>query len=169
MPTQSEHHSHGHAVFPWPQLFVLLTALAVLLYGLLGYRYSGLPGVPAASGELLGIAVDPVRDTVHLVVGVVGMLCASKLRASRAYGWVLLVVGTLEVVVGLLVVVFGVLPPGPLVMNVGSVVAAAVIAVLGLAAALGRARSEMPYRKLQQGVERSGRRLVGFRHQGEPR
>ena len=62
MPTQSQHHSHGHAVFPWPQLLVVVAAFLLLLYGLLGFRYSGLPGLLAASGELLGIGVDPLRD-----------------------------------------------------------------------------------------------------------
>ncbi|MBP2371774.1 hypothetical protein [Pseudonocardia parietis] len=80
MPVQSEHHSHGHAVFPWPQLLVLLTEFALLLYGMLGFRYSGLP-VPRPAG-LLGVAVDPIRDVAHLVLGVAGLLCATRLSAA---------------------------------------------------------------------------------------
>ncbi|MBP2372061.1 DUF4383 domain-containing protein [Pseudonocardia parietis] len=163
MPVQSEHHSHGHAVFPWPQLLMLLTGCAMLLYGMVGFRYSGLPGVPEASRELLGIAVDPIRDVIHLVLGVAGLLCATRLSAARAYGWVLLVVGAVEVLVCLLIGVFGVLPSGPFVTNVGSVVAAVVFGVLGLVVALGRVRQEMPYGGLQRGMEQTGRRLVGLR------
>ncbi|SFO43655.1 protein of unknown function [Pseudonocardia ammonioxydans] len=163
MPVQSEHHSHGHAVFPWPQLLVLLTAFALLLYGMIGFRYSGLPGVPEASRELLGVAVDPLRDVAHLVLGVVGLLCATRLSAARAYGWVLLVVGAVEALLCLLTGVFGVLPSGPLNTNGGSVAVAVVFVVLGVVAALGPARRQMPYLGLQRSVEKTGRRLVGLR------
>ncbi|GAA1094015.1 DUF4383 domain-containing protein [Pseudonocardia alni] len=163
MPVQSEHHSHGHAIFPWPQLLVVLSAFLMLLYGMIGFRYSGLPGVPYASRELLGIAVDPLRDLGHLLLGIAGLLCASTLRSARVYGGVLVVVGVVEAVAGSLTGVFGLVPAGPLVMNTGSVVMAVVMVVLGAPAVFGRVRSDMPYERFQRDVENAGRRLTGIR------
>ncbi|MBC3192310.1 DUF4383 domain-containing protein [Pseudonocardia sp. C8] len=167
MPVQSEHHSHGHARFPWPQLLVLVTALVMVLYGLIGFRYSGMPGTPPGSNELLGAAVDPIRNIVHLAVGVAGMPCAANLVATRVYGWALLVLGGVEALAGLLTGVLAVLPSGPFAFNLGTVLVAVAYAVLGALAALGRVRSDMPYDRLQAGIEGTGRRVIGLRQPRE--
>ncbi|MBN9799011.1 DUF4383 domain-containing protein [Pseudonocardia alni] len=163
MPTQSQHHSHGHAVFPWPQLLVVLAAFLLLLYGLLGFRYSGLPGLPAASGELLGIGVDPLRDLVHLVLGVAGLPCATRLPWARGFGVVLMLLGAAEVLLGLLTGVFRLVPAGPFATNAGSVLVGVLLLVLGAVAVFGRAFSDAPYAGLQRGVEAAGRRVTGLR------
>lgn len=160
MPTESQHHSHGAAPFPWPQLTVLIVGFLYVLFGLVGFWVSGFGAADPVQGPhyLLGIEVSTLRNLVHLAVGLVGAACATRMPAARGYGWLLLVVGVVEAVFGVVALV----SPGidPLGMNLPALVVALVTAVLGLVIALGRAHSEVPYDRLQAGAERAGRRAM---------
>ncbi|MCE0766200.1 DUF4383 domain-containing protein [Pseudonocardia kujensis] len=133
----------GQARFPWVQVGALVLGGLLMIYGIVGFwpAFSP-PGADGRQPTLLGLEVNPLRSALQLALGVIGMLCATRLSTARVYGWLLAVVSAAFVVFGIL----GVLDHDIdwLGMNVPSTVVAAVFAVLGLVLALGPVRQGFP-------------------------
>jgi hypothetical protein len=133
----------------------MIVGLALLLFGLFGFWPTAFSTFTEGdvAPTFLGVEVSPLRNVVHIVLGVVGLACGARLPASRAYGWLLAVAGAVMAVWGILGLVrprFDVLS-----MNVPAVVVAVVIALLGLAIALLPARDAVG-----DGDPRDGREAV---------
>ncbi|MGO1056420.1 DUF4383 domain-containing protein [Crossiella sp. CA198] len=82
----------GPARFPWPQLVALSTGAVFFLLGLTGFAITGFTDFLSHDpGEhLAGFTLNPLHNLVHLVFGLVGGICASGLRATFGYGWLLI-------------------------------------------------------------------------------
>lgn len=135
-----ETESPGPARFPWPQLTAMILGLALLLFGVFGFWPTAFSTLTEGDvgPTFLGVEVSPLRNIIHIVLGIIGLISATRLPASRAYGRLLAVAGAVMAAWGLLGLVrprFDVLS-----MNVPAVVVAVVIALLGLAIALLPAR-----------------------------
>jgi hypothetical protein len=150
-----ETESPGPAQFPWPQLAAMIMGLALVLFGVFGFWPTAFSTFAEGDGGrmFLGIQVSPLRNIIHLVLGVAGLVCATRIPASRTYGWVLAFAGVVMAAFGIV----GLLRPqfDMLSMNVPAVVVSAVIALLGLAIAL------LPVRDaVGEGDPRDGRDAV---------
>lgn len=64
-----------------------------LLAGIAGFFITGLDGFAAHNPDqtLLGLAVNPLHNIVHLLAGVAGLLLATSHRGAKTYGWILVV------------------------------------------------------------------------------
>jgi hypothetical protein len=158
MPDRSENTSDGPAPFPWVQFAALVVGAALFLYGLVGFWFTGFsPLPPTEQGPtLLGMELNPLRTTLYLVLGIVGLGCAAKRRTARVYGWVLAAVGLVSAAFGVVTL----LVPGTdlLSMNVASTLASLALAAVGLLIALGRSRSAAPFDGLERAMTRGERR-----------
>ena len=75
------------------QWLALAIGIAYLGVGAAGFAVTGLDGFVEHdhSRRLLGFAVNPLHNIVHLVVGLAGVVLWSKARGARLYGTILLV------------------------------------------------------------------------------
>lgn len=141
MSDRSETTTRGHARFPWPQLVSMIAGLALILFGLFSFWPTSF--TPLTDGDagrtLLGVQVSPLRNLIHLVLGLIGLVCATRLLAARAFGWLLAAAGVVMTVMGIV----GLVDPrlDVLSMNVPAVAVAAVLALIGIATAVAPARS----------------------------
>jgi hypothetical protein len=143
MSEQSAERGPGHAPFPWVQLVSLVLGALLMIYGMVGFWPAlAPPGPDGLQPTLLGLEVNPLRSALTLVLGVIGMICATRFSAARGYGWLLAVVSAAFVVFGIL----GVADRDVdwLGMNVPSTVVAGVFTLLGLVLALGPVRRSFP-------------------------
>lgn len=80
------------ARFTWPQQLALYTGAVFFLLGLGGFTVTGFTDFLRHDPEMhaLGFTLNPLHNVVHLALGLIGAICASGLRATAAYGWVLI-------------------------------------------------------------------------------
>jgi hypothetical protein len=72
------------------QYLALVVGAAFTLAGLAGFLVTGFDDFADETDEtLLGFAVNPLHNIVHLVIGLAGLALWSKLRSARLYGWAL--------------------------------------------------------------------------------
>jgi hypothetical protein len=95
--------------FAWQQVVALVVGAAYLLLGMLGFFFLGDPSTASLAGHdtddvMLGLELNGITNVLHLVMGVVGMLCATTLGRARGYGVGLAVVGALLFVFGVFAV-----------------------------------------------------------------
>jgi hypothetical protein len=70
----------------------------ILIVGIAGF----IPGIVTASGLELGIfQVDPMHNLVHIVSGVIALLCAQSLNASKTFFKIFGIVYGLIAILGL--------------------------------------------------------------------
>jgi hypothetical protein len=88
------------------QLFALLIGVVYTLVGLVGFAVTGFGGFTALNPDnnLLGFAVNPLHNVVHLVIGLLGIALWSTPRSARTYGWLLFVGYAAAFVYGLIAV-----------------------------------------------------------------
>lgn len=88
------------------QYLALVIGVVYLLVGIAGFAVTGFADwtVHDHSQTLLGFAVNPLHNVVHLAIGLLGVLLWSRPSAARTYGWILLVGYGAAFVYGLLVV-----------------------------------------------------------------
>jgi hypothetical protein len=88
-----------------PQWLALATGAVFTVVGLAGFAVTGFEGWTAHDPDqtLLGFAVNPLHNVVHLLIGVVGLWLARSERSARTYGWLLAVGYGIALVYGLLV------------------------------------------------------------------
>jgi len=87
------------------QWLALVIGAVYLLIGILGFFVTGFDGFAEHDEDrtLLGFAVNPLHNIVHLLIGALGVAMWRTRRGARTYGWVLAVGYGLTSVYGLLV------------------------------------------------------------------
>ena len=88
-----------------PQWLALIIGAAFTLAGLAGFLVTGFDGWTehAPDQTLLGFAVNPLHNVVHLLLGLVGVVMSRRESSARAYGWLLAVGYGAVLVYGLVV------------------------------------------------------------------
>jgi hypothetical protein len=88
-----------------PQWLALATGAVFTVVGLAGFAVTGFEGWTAHDPDqtLLGFAVNPLHNVVHLLIGVAGLWLARSESSARTYGWLLAVGYGIALVYGLLV------------------------------------------------------------------
>lgn len=87
------------------QWLALVIGAVYLLIGILGFFVTGFDGFAEHDEDrtLLGFAVNPLHNIVHLLIGALGVAMWRTRRGARTYGWVLAVGYGLTSVYGLVV------------------------------------------------------------------
>lgn len=87
------------------QYLALVLGVVYLLVGLLGFLVTGFDGFAEHdhSRTLLGFAVNPLHNIVHLLVGALGVSMWKRDDSARKFGWILFVLYGLTFVYGLIV------------------------------------------------------------------
>ncbi len=107
-----------------------------IVIGILGF----IPGV-TPNGHILGIFhVDAVHNVVHLLSGIIALLCAGSFGAAKTYFKIFGVVYAIVTIIGLVngVSVLGIFP-----VNMADNILHLVIAVLALALGFGGSKTEL--------------------------
>lgn len=133
-----------------PQAVAVLTGVVFVLIGALGFLATGFDDFAAHAPDkrLFGLALNPLQNVVHLLVGVLGLVLSARLAFARCCGWLLAAsLGALFV--------FGLAVADQPQLNVFNVNWAdnwlhLVAALGGLVAALGPARVGRPWRRLHR-------------------
>lgn len=88
--TQSLSAPATRGVHQWLTLVIGMVYLAV---GVLGFLVTGFEGFADHDHErtLLGFAVNPLHNIVHLVIGIAGIILWSGTGRARTFGWLLVV------------------------------------------------------------------------------
>jgi hypothetical protein len=74
-----------------PRTLALAVGAFYTLLGIAGFGVTGFEGASEHAGhQLLGVAVHPTHNVVHLVVGVAGLALARRPFGVQAFGWLLL-------------------------------------------------------------------------------
>lgn len=88
-----------------PQLLALVIGALFLLVGIAGFLVTGFEGwfEHDPNQTLLGFAVNPLHNVVHLAIGMAGVALAAKDGSARLYGWLLVLGYGVTLVYGLFV------------------------------------------------------------------
>ena len=75
------------------QWLALIIGIVYLLVGLVGFTITGFDNFTEHdhSQTLLGFAINPLHNIVHVVIGILGIALWSTVARARAYGWILAV------------------------------------------------------------------------------
>jgi hypothetical protein len=74
------------------QVLVALVSLLFIAAGVVGFLRTGFGDFAGEQHALLlGFAVNPLHNVIHLAFGVLGLLLAGSSALARAYGWILFV------------------------------------------------------------------------------
>lgn len=131
---------HAPARFPAPQVVLLVIGALYLVGGIVGFFFLGDPATDLAGRDtghgLLGLETNALQNVVHVVLGLVALVCSSNEKSMRVGGVVLAVGGAALVVAGIV----GLVVPSTNVFsqNLAVVVVHGVTAVVGFAIALVR-------------------------------
>jgi uncharacterized membrane protein YuzA (DUF378 family) len=73
------------------QTLALIIGIVYLLVGILGFFVTGFDNftVHDHSQTLLGFAINPLHNIVHVIIGLAGILLWRTRNAARLYGWLL--------------------------------------------------------------------------------
>ena len=87
------------------QWLALVIGVVYLLVGLAGFLVTGFDGFTEHdhSQNLLGFAVNPLHNIVHILIGALGISMWKRSDSARTFGWILFVVYGLTFVYGLIV------------------------------------------------------------------
>src|SRR3954452_926603 len=88
---------HAPARFPVPQVILLVLGALYLVGGIVGFFFLGDPATDLAGRDtnhaVLGLETNALQNLVHVVLGLVALVCASNEAAMRVGGVVLAVAG----------------------------------------------------------------------------
>ena len=71
------------------QWLALVLGAVFTVLGLAGFVVTGVAGFAAAEGDTLaGLGLNPLRNIVHLVTGVAGLVMWRRLDTARLFGWI---------------------------------------------------------------------------------
>ncbi|MEN1975072.1 DUF4383 domain-containing protein [Cellulomonas olei] len=75
------------------QWLALVIGIVYLVVGLAGFLVTGFDGFTEHdhSQTLVGFAINPLHNVVHIVIGVAGIALWSTASRARTYGWLLFV------------------------------------------------------------------------------
>lgn len=87
------------------QWLALVIGIVYLLVGLVGFAITGFDDFTEHdhSQTLLGFAINPLHNIVHIVIGLLGLLLWRTLAQARTFGWILFVGYGAAFVYGLIV------------------------------------------------------------------
>src|SRR5215208_6624752 len=73
------------------QILALVVGAAFTAAGIIGFFITGVDGFAEhdSGKHLLGLEINPLHNIVHLALGVLGLLLATRLATARLYGWLL--------------------------------------------------------------------------------
>ena len=93
---------HGRGTHQW---LALIIGAVYLLVGLAGFAVTGFDGFTEHNHDqtLLGFAVNPLHNIVHILIGILGLVMWKKDGSARTFGWILFVVYGATFVYGLIV------------------------------------------------------------------
>ncbi len=102
-PTRTAGRSTTRAPFQW---LALIIGVVYLLVGIVGFFVTGFDNFTEHdhSQTLLGFAINPLHNIVHLLIGLLGVAMWAKRSSARAYGWILAIGYGAASVYGLIVV-----------------------------------------------------------------
>ena len=88
------------------QWLALVFGVVYLLVGIVGFFITGFDDFTAMDHDqtLLGFAINPLHNIVHLVVGALGVAMWARPASARAFGWLLAVGFGAVSIYGLIVV-----------------------------------------------------------------
>ncbi len=88
------------------QWLALVFGIVYLLVGIVGFFITGFDGFTAMDHDttLLGFAINPLHNIVHLLVGALGVAMWSRPSSARTFGWLLAVAFGVVSIYGLIVV-----------------------------------------------------------------
>ncbi len=88
-----------------PQWLALVIGAVFTLIGVVGFFVTGFDGWTEHQPDqtLLGFAVNPLHNVVHLLLGIVGLVLSRRDPSARGYGWLLVVGYGAVLVYGLVV------------------------------------------------------------------
>jgi ABC-type transport system involved in multi-copper enzyme maturation permease subunit len=88
--TQPTTASRTRAPYQW---LALIVGVVYLLVGLVGFFITGFDNFIEHdhSQTLLGFAINPLHNVVHLLIGLLGVIMWSTRSRARAFGWLLLI------------------------------------------------------------------------------
>ncbi|WP_324652852.1 DUF4383 domain-containing protein [Georgenia sp. H159] len=88
------------------QWLALLIGVVFLLVGLVGFAVTGFDGWTEHdhSQTLLGFAINPLHNVVHVLIGLLGVVLWRTASGARTFGWLLVLGYGATFVYGLLVV-----------------------------------------------------------------
>ncbi|MFI2364749.1 DUF4383 domain-containing protein [Promicromonospora sp. NPDC019610] len=86
--TQSMSQTRTRGVSQW---LALIIGAVYLLVGAAGFLVTGFSGFAEHdhSQTLLGFAINPLHNIVHLLIGLLGVSLSSTLGRARTFGWLL--------------------------------------------------------------------------------
>lgn len=101
-PTQQAKDVRRKYPFQW---LALVIGVVYLLVGIVGFFITGFDDFTSHDHEqtLLGFAINPMHNIVHVVVGLLGIALWSTVSRARTYGWILAVGYGATFVYGLIV------------------------------------------------------------------
>jgi len=87
------------------QYLALVIGVVYTLVGVAGFFVTGFDGFTEHNHEqtLLGFAVNPLHNIVHILIGALGIAMWKRDDSARKFGWILAVVYGLTFVYGLIV------------------------------------------------------------------
>ncbi|WNB84368.1 DUF4383 domain-containing protein [Cellulomonas sp. ATA003] len=87
------------------QWLALIIGAVYLLVGLAGFLVTGFDGFTEHNHDqtLLGFAVNPLHNIVHILIGILGLVMWKRDGSARTFGWILFVVYGATFVYGLIV------------------------------------------------------------------
>ncbi|MGA6166561.1 DUF4383 domain-containing protein [Amycolatopsis magusensis] len=95
------------------QILAGLVGLAFLVFGVVGLVRTGFGDFAGHShGTLLGFAINPFHNVLHILSGLLGVLMATASGLARMYGWILLIAYGAVFVWGLMIT--GVIATNPI-------------------------------------------------------
>jgi fumarate reductase subunit D len=88
------------------QWLALIIGVVFLLIGVLGFIVTGFDDFTEHdhSQTLMGFAINPLHNIVHIVVGLLGIAMWSTVARARTYGWILAIGYGATFIYGLIVV-----------------------------------------------------------------
>ncbi|MCU1430946.1 MAG: hypothetical protein JWP95_51 [Actinotalea sp.] len=87
------------------QWLALVIGVVYLLVGLAGFAITGFDNFLEHdhSQTLLGFAINPLHNIVHILIGILGITMWSSRSGARTFGWILAVVYGLTTIYGFIV------------------------------------------------------------------
>ena len=103
-PTGATGTMNNDAKAPYQWLALVIGAV-YLLVGIAGFFVTGFDGFTEHDHDqtLLGFAINPLHNIVHLVIGLLGVLMWNKRSSARTYGWILAIGYGAATIYGLIV------------------------------------------------------------------
>lgn len=86
------------------QVLAALIGLLFVVLGVAGFLRTGFSDFTSNQHEtIVGFSINPLHNLVHVVIGVLGLLCSATSPSARTFGWILFIGYGLASVWGLMI------------------------------------------------------------------